>query len=161
MYIFLLYFFSKLRSATFVYHSCHLRLSTAFREVLWPTQSPIQWIPDPLSLGESDRGVQLTTYPYLVTTLRISGAIPLLLYMPTYICIHLHSNSWYSVPYDRKLSLCFSVPPQAKGPDTLWTTRVTYLQVNSLESDNCKEQNYFKRESELFNLIVWLYYRCW
>jgi hypothetical protein len=85
MYIFFFCFFSTLRSVTFVYHSCHVRLSTASRAVLWPTQPPVQWIPDSLSLGESDRGVQLTTYPYLVTRLRISGVIPLLSYIPTYI----------------------------------------------------------------------------
>jgi hypothetical protein len=77
----------------------------------------------------------------------------------TYIRTQLHSNSWYSVSCDRQLSLCVSVPPQAKGPETLRTTRMTYLQVTSLESDKHKEQNYFKRESELFNIVVWSYYR--
>jgi hypothetical protein len=46
------------------------------RTALGPAKLPIQWVPGALSLGESSRGVKLTTHLHLVPRLRIREAIP-------------------------------------------------------------------------------------
>lgn len=52
-------------------------------QVLWPTQPPTQWIPWALSRGSDGRGVKMTTQFHVVPRFGISGAIPLLQYMPS------------------------------------------------------------------------------
>jgi hypothetical protein len=48
-------------------------LTSASRPALGPTQPPIQWEPQPLSLGvKRGRGMMLTTHPLLVPKLRKS-----------------------------------------------------------------------------------------
>jgi hypothetical protein len=41
-------------------------ITTASRRALEPTQPPFQWVPGALSLGQSGRGVKLTTHLQLV-----------------------------------------------------------------------------------------------
>jgi hypothetical protein len=48
-------------------------LASVSRPALGPTQPPLQWVPEVLSLGlKHGRGVTLTTYPYLVPRSRMS-----------------------------------------------------------------------------------------
>jgi hypothetical protein len=63
--------------------------TTASRTALWPTQSPIQWVPRALSLGIKGRNVNLATRLHLVPRSRMRGNIPPL---PQYACM-----AWCSV----------------------------------------------------------------
>jgi hypothetical protein len=69
--------------------------TTTFRVPLGPTQSPIQWVPEALSLGVNRRGVELTTHLHLVPRSRIRGAIPPL---PQYVfmawCLVKHRDNF-------------------------------------------------------------------
>jgi hypothetical protein len=52
-------------------------VTSVTRPDLWPTQSPVQWVPGVLSPGlKRCRGINLTTHPPLVPTSRMSRAIP-------------------------------------------------------------------------------------
>ena len=46
------------------------------RPSLGDTKSPIQWVPELFTKGQSDRGVKLTTHLRLALKSRMSGAIP-------------------------------------------------------------------------------------
>jgi hypothetical protein len=63
-----------------------LLFTTASRPSLQSTQSPIQWVPGNLSLGQSGRGVKLTIYLHLAPRSRMYGTIPPL---PQYVFIAL------------------------------------------------------------------------
>jgi hypothetical protein len=49
-------------------------LSTSSRPVLWPTQSPIQWVPRALLPGLGGRGVKVSTHLQLVPRSRMRGS---------------------------------------------------------------------------------------
>jgi hypothetical protein len=57
--------------------------TTAFTPALRPTQSPIQWVLEVLSLGLSIWVMKLTTHICLVPRLRIHGATP-----QVTLCLH-------------------------------------------------------------------------
>jgi hypothetical protein len=60
------------------------RFCKAPRQVLGPTQPPIQWATVTFLRGQSSRDVKVTTHLHLVPRLRMHGAIPALLHMSSW-----------------------------------------------------------------------------
>jgi hypothetical protein len=87
--------------------------NTVSRMAVGPTQPPIQWVRGSLSLGQSGRGVKLTTHLHLVPRSRMRGSIPpLSQYVFMAWCLVKHRYNFYTERFSDRL-----------GPASHWAVK--------------------------------------
>jgi len=105
------------------------------RPALWPTQSPVRWVPG-LSREYSGRGVALTTHPHLVSRLKKKKgrAIPLLPFWSFMDCSGVNLTFTFTLtPKGRQIC----TRPHKVTPRRRQSQCSVFIHIHSTETQNC------------------------